>query len=91
LVDSSRIRELAGVKPQHGDQPTAVPLGREFELATVIRPRTDRSSSPMPSGACAVKNARCSLEYRSGMARLPAATSLTSVTSRVAFRDAEQR
>jgi hypothetical protein len=48
-----------------------------LSLRTVIGPRTGRSSSPIPSGACAVKKARCSLEYSLRIARLPAANAVT--------------
>ena len=75
FVDSSRIRVPSGYSQSSTTILRANPGGEDFSFSTKTGPRSVRSSRPMPSGACAAKKARCSLEnsLRSGAA--PAATS----------------
>jgi hypothetical protein len=52
-------------------------------------PSSARSSNPTPSGACAAKKARCSLENSLRSGSDPSATSCTAVPGSP-FNDAEQ-
>jgi hypothetical protein len=56
---------------------------------TKIGPSRLRSSSPIPSGACSAKNARCSLENSLRSGAEPSATSCTGVFG-TPFSEAEQ-
>ena len=68
-----------GVQPHLG-RPAACrsPPAGVFSLSTKIGPRSGRSSSSAPSGACASNSARCSFENRSRIGPRRASTSRTA-------------